>query len=188
MTEEQIIKALECCVKDDEGVLGFCNKGCPLFSKDEDCPELLRRNALDLINRQKAEVEEQHRKIDFLQASKDLNQAEFDEVKAELELKKAEIERLKEKNWWLEEQLEDTEQSNDKLCDIIDNKLKVIYKLHEQIKIAKSEAIKEFADKVDHLIATNIGVSNRSYNKLSADIKDLVKEMEGETKWNSMKM
>ena len=57
MTDNEIIKALECCVKDDEGVRGFCNKGCPLFGKGEDCPEFLRRNALDLINRQKAEIE-----------------------------------------------------------------------------------------------------------------------------------
>ena len=66
MTDEQIIKALECCVNDDEGVLGFCNNGCPLFGKNANCPEVLRKNALDLINRQKAEIERleaQHREM-----------------------------------------------------------------------------------------------------------------------------
>lgn len=56
-TDDEIIKALECCVNDDEGVRGFCNNGCPLFGKDMDCPKFLRRNAFDLINRQKAEIE-----------------------------------------------------------------------------------------------------------------------------------
>ena len=64
MTDEQIIKALECCVNDDEGVLGFCNNGCPLFGKNANCPEVLRKNALDLINRQKVEIEEFKKVID----------------------------------------------------------------------------------------------------------------------------
>ena len=50
----------------------------------------------------------------------------------------------------------------------------------KDIQTAKSEAIKEFAEKVDYLICTNLGVSNRGYQKLSADIKDLVKEMVGD--------
>lgn len=48
------------------------------------------------------------------------------------------------------------------------------------IKQAKSEAIREFADKVVHLICINLGVSNQGYRKLSSEIKDLVKEMVGD--------
>lgn len=44
----------------------------------------------------------------------------------------------------------------------------------------KSEAIKEFADKIDYLVAINNGVPNRAYRKISKDIKNLVKEMLGD--------
>ncbi len=52
MTDNEIIKALECCK--DEGV---CT-GCPLFEqKTAKCITRLNFYALDLINRQKAEIE-----------------------------------------------------------------------------------------------------------------------------------
>ena len=47
MTYEQIIKALECC-RDNN-----CNE-CPI----EGCTDNIFRNALDLINRQRAEIEQ----------------------------------------------------------------------------------------------------------------------------------
>lgn len=51
MTDNDIIKALECCI------LGYC-RDC--FYGDTDqrhCRDDLMQNALDLINRQKAEIE-----------------------------------------------------------------------------------------------------------------------------------
>lgn len=52
MTDNEIRKALECCFID-------CNCGdCPYYYKDEGCcPDMLMNDALDLINRQKAEIE-----------------------------------------------------------------------------------------------------------------------------------
>ena len=50
MTDEQIIKALECCI----GQEGNCDE-CPQHSRD--CVDDLLKTALDLINRQKAEIE-----------------------------------------------------------------------------------------------------------------------------------
>ena len=52
MTDEQIIKALECCVKTE--FISDCAK-CEMFAFD--CKDILIENALDLINRQKAEIE-----------------------------------------------------------------------------------------------------------------------------------
>lgn len=49
MTDNEIIKALECCIKDPN-----CEK-CP--AKDEDCFINRPQIALDIINRQKAEIE-----------------------------------------------------------------------------------------------------------------------------------
>lgn len=56
-TDDEVIKALECCV------CGCCiAKGCPLFDENDDddigkCTSELSKNALALINRQKAEIE-----------------------------------------------------------------------------------------------------------------------------------
>ena len=59
MTDNEIIKALECCM-DEMG----CKKGCPCFdpkSKSSHCTAVgdngIEKLALDLINRQKAEIE-----------------------------------------------------------------------------------------------------------------------------------
>lgn len=50
MTDNEIIKALECC--------GDKNcKYCPNFSEDIECSEKLIKLSLDLIKRQKAEIE-----------------------------------------------------------------------------------------------------------------------------------
>jgi hypothetical protein len=52
MTDNEIIKALECCVKTE--FISDCAK-CEMFAID--CKDILIENALDLINRQKAEIE-----------------------------------------------------------------------------------------------------------------------------------
>ena len=52
MTDNEIIKALECCS-------GTTCKGCPFqerFGEDAPCP-YLEKYALELINRQKAEID-----------------------------------------------------------------------------------------------------------------------------------
>ena len=54
MTDNEIIKALECCLKG-------CNaegcEDCPLYEKVEDCEIEIPIIALDLINRQNSEIE-----------------------------------------------------------------------------------------------------------------------------------
>jgi hypothetical protein len=55
MTDNEIIKALECCINDD------C-EDCPFYGENApdvygNCVQNTKRNALDLINRQKAEIE-----------------------------------------------------------------------------------------------------------------------------------
>ena len=75
MTDNEIIKALECCIKAE--TRGDCEEmGCPASTK-QGCQFYLRtdddyentiyieilKDALDLINRQKAEIEEQDQAI-----------------------------------------------------------------------------------------------------------------------------
>ena len=52
MTDNEIIKALECCILYKQ----ICSENCPLCDV-KSCKENLRKHCLDLINRQKAEIE-----------------------------------------------------------------------------------------------------------------------------------
>ena len=66
MNDEQIVKALECCINPDSGT---CS-GCPLEENNhlKLCIDIMTQNALDLINRQKAEMEKALATIDGLEA------------------------------------------------------------------------------------------------------------------------
>lgn len=55
MTDEHIIKALECCIA-KENCEGISCEICP-YDKVYDCKEEMLQNVLDLINRKKAEIE-----------------------------------------------------------------------------------------------------------------------------------
>lgn len=86
MTDEQIIKALECC-KDLK-----CSE-CPLFMTD--CDVKLCQEAIDIINRQKAEIEKKNIEIDILISKKDMLQDENSELMAEVESLKEALKDLK---------------------------------------------------------------------------------------------
>ena len=87
MTDNEIIKALECCSDSN------CHE-CPI----EGCTDDIFRNALDLINRQKAEIE--RLTVDLLKCSIRLDNLykTADEIKSEAIKEFAE--RLKEKLQW----------------------------------------------------------------------------------------
>ena len=61
MTDEQIVEALKYCSKGET----ICFM-CPLYNKTDHCVDMLAKNALDLIDRQQAEIErlEKIRKAD----------------------------------------------------------------------------------------------------------------------------
>lgn len=124
MTDEQIIKALECCNAYD------CETCSALKYCDYMHPGALARASLALINRQKAEIE-----------------------------------RL-------------TDLSN-QLGNDIDIKLNYIYDLEEKIETAKSEAIKEFADRLKEKKYKSCEWSHGEHPYIveECDIDNLVKEM-----------
>ena len=62
MTDSEIIKALECCT----GGLDYC-KECPAKEYNVECGDVLKNNALKLINRQKAEIEMLKSRRNFLE-------------------------------------------------------------------------------------------------------------------------
>lgn len=89
MTDEQIVKALECCTNEHLG----CEDGCPYADVgcyDEDGFHTIpMKDALDLINRQKAEIEQKDIEIDILIRKKEALRDEICELQSE-------VERLKE--------------------------------------------------------------------------------------------
>ena len=135
MTDNEIIKALECCTKTE--FISDCAK-CEMFAFD--CKDILIENALDLINRQKAEVE-----------------------------------RLEDKIFVLENDLEKAENLSDALENDVDIKLNYIYDLEEKLKKAKSEAIKEFAERLKEKLQWDVEFDNKLV--FESDIDNLVKEM-----------
>ena len=75
MTDNEIIKALECCMKTE--FISDCAK-CEMLASD--CKDTLIENALDLINRQKAEILELQKRIINWRADMDYRP---DEIKSE---------------------------------------------------------------------------------------------------------
>lgn len=152
LTDEQIIKALECCAESkQQGCLH-----CPISDKCLSGEINICACVLNLINRKTAD-------IDFYKERANKYEAQVEVLKEQTHQQKAEIERLRK-----------ILENRGEICKSCDEKYT------EKIKRAKDETIKEFAEKVDYLAGTNIGITNQGYHKLSADIKNLVKEMVGE--------
>ena len=150
MTDNEIIKALECLA-----YWGECKHSsqCPYYMDNDivsGCDNVtIAKEALDLINRQKAEIEENNLKID--------HQAQIIRtLETALDNKMKEIERLKENNQKLYEEMAEREK--------------------EEVAIAKRmgkyEAIKEFAERLKE-----IAIEKGSVPIVFDDIDNLVKEM-----------
>ena len=100
MTEEQIIKALEYCF-----TRGFDESTCyecPFYTATAKCTEDLRESVLDLINRQKAEIERLKRDIAIHEHVHEESNAAYQVLvkQAKSEAIKEFAERLKEKLQW----------------------------------------------------------------------------------------
>ena len=85
MTDTEIIKALECC-----SIRNHCASSCPYDDEDDTCVECtskLTKDALALINRQKAEIERLRNtvKTDFLTVTEKLklSQSEIRDIRTE---------------------------------------------------------------------------------------------------------
>lgn len=110
MTDKEIIKALECC--GDEEELHWCTE-CPYYDKENDfCQEDLHRDALDLISRQQAEIEELKKVVIDDYAS------EYDS-KIRAEAIKEFAERLKEKYPWKGDYLYSTRRTVENIDNLV---------------------------------------------------------------------
>lgn len=87
MTDNEIIRALECCIKND---IAQC-KICEYDKFEQGCRRKLKPDILDLINRQKAEIERLEKEKD----SKIVRCIANDKDKIKSEAIKEFVERLK---------------------------------------------------------------------------------------------
>ena len=151
MTDAEIIKALGCCVTDDYDE--SCVK-CPA-RKHKGCDYTLHKNALDLINRQKAEIEKHKKRCSCCGEKTTKTIINLQELLAE---QKAEIERL----------------------TINMNAFGLGMKREkERADTAKSEAIKEFAERLKKAKQYSL---ERHENIVPVAVVDwIVKEMVGDT-------
>lgn len=154
MTDEQIIKATDVCRTPNT-----C-RGCPYHVLGTaGCISILMKDVFDLINRQKAEIEElRSDKIIAERREKDAREL-FVDCTRQLEEAKAEIERLK-RGVTFTFTIEDFKSIEETIISRLDNEI-------------KSEAIKEFAER---LIRT--AEYDDEYSTVFVyNIKQLVKEM-----------
>lgn len=159
MTDDEIIKALESCTSQSGCFNG--TKNCPLehYHYGADCPLRLGLNALDLINRQKAEIDrlknELHGKVDYIHEQREI----IDDLKDKYNKKELTVEVAFDK---------------DQLEKIVQDGVKKGYEL--QINEIRNEAIREFAELIKEKSKI---LSYVIYSKLhfSNTIDTFVKEM-----------
>lgn len=153
MTDNEIIRALECCIK------GKCiTKNCPLKGTEDissRCVSKLMQYALDLINRQQADNEK-------------LN-VELKAMRGAANSYKAEIERLKGIIG------KDILIANVRGCGKTEA---VKAKIHLRMGEVKKQARREFAERLKGKYAHHRLDSEISLDAFVCDIKHLLKEME----------
>ncbi len=146
-TDEEIIRNYEWCI-------GCTSDRCRECTMDEEgfCEEELQDLVLDLINRQKAEIER----------LKSMNQAKLDcihDLQSENEELTYEVDSLKKQMEWL--------------TGYNQNLMSANTALSEEIFIAKAEAYKEFANKVkQEFMPYDLG----AFSAVRAVLKDLTGE------------
>ena len=132
-TDEQIIKALECCR--DFGDCSLCPYEGATFDDDPDCAEKMHTDALALINRQKAVEDNLRKRIDDLEHTLAGVMWSVDKWLDGTDLKQDEVKRairMREKTLEIVERLEE---ENEFLKSLDENKI-------------RAEAIKKFAERV----------------------------------------
>lgn len=81
LTDNEIVKALECCIGDTDGKDCF---GCPLYEID-DCQAHLNLAALDLINRLQAEKQNLEIELQAMRGAANSYKAEIKKLRYNLE-------------------------------------------------------------------------------------------------------
>ena len=180
MTDNEIIKAFRCCyLKED-----LCEE-CPCL-KDEKCTDMgnvfnIPKQILDLINRQKAEIE------NYKQIAENQQSVSMDK---EVEIKRLRKAYLKQQEIFAEQSLENErlKAEVERLQKYHDDMEDAIYSFredHAKVKFfkkeIKAEAVKEFAERLQNSILPQLSCSTlekkEAYYFCLDNIDKLLKEM-----------
>jgi FtsZ-binding cell division protein ZapB len=143
MTDAEVKKALEVCID------GYCRGCCYGDTDQRHCRDDLMQEALDLINRQEAEIRHLDQESDILQADVENVNRINDELNAENESLIAEIERL----WLCIDELKklvgkhEPNYDPSEEVDTIVQRITILDTPSLQAKI-KTEAYKEFTERL----------------------------------------
>ena len=168
MTDNEIIKALECCSKNEP-----CNI-CSYDKKEKDefvCCSKLMLDAFDLINRQKAEIER------FKNRQKPTGASGYKIENGKVVFFTNMLGGCK----VIKENLEEVVKTLNELLQECYSKDEIAFALKcktEELKTAKAEAIKEFAERLKETSTRDAGV----WWVMEEDIDNLAKEMVGGAK------
>jgi hypothetical protein len=166
MTDEQIIKALECCIKLNAEPRNWeiCKKDCPYKFNccDKEKGIYFEKDVLDLINRQQAENKEL--KTDKIIAERKEKDARdlYKDVVIQLQEQNTEIERLNS-------------------CVKSEDEVRAIANATIQagIKIIKAEVIKEFAEKYEKVLLSMLTTATLEKKEIIYSCLDTLEEMVG---------
>ena len=151
MTDNDIIKALECCANCEN--CSYETTNC-ILAKEMECRSLLAQNALDLITRQQAELENLKVENQSLRSAANSLKMHYEEAQAEIDSLRADLKRA---------------------CAEIDDA-----KICKYSFIASS-SILDFAERLRRN-AVGLKLANRDYRFVSVkEIDSLVIKMSGET-------
>ena len=163
MTDNDIIKALECCANCEDCFYGITS--CPL-GEEVECRSLLAQNAVDLITRQQAELENLKVKNQSLRGAANSLKMHYEEAQAEIKgLNAKNMLTVSEKNAFRTS----------------------FYDVLKQLKTVKTEAYKEFAERLKEKLGDCHIVSDEEYcgfdcGDIHKCIDNLLKAMVGEEK------
>lgn len=169
MTDKDIIKALECCNTQN------C-ADCPLYngnSFSEKCKAICLKEVASLINRQQSEIERLRKEVNLVSI-------QFQDLQERYEEEQAEIERLEK----IEIEIDDFCRRLCRMRMLNGNAIASYEDLQNYIQEEKSEAIKEFAERLkksDDFYDCIRAIGNVDKIDYMINIIDnLVKEMVGE--------
>lgn len=184
MTDAEIIKALENHLSDE----GECSE-CAYFENIGSCVGIMHKDLYDLINRQKAEGENQSENFKVLVSDHRTLQQSFDNLKGLYEAEKAKVEKAKEKCVYFAKEVQKARAETDRVTAIGAEWKEAAYTYADNIDRIKSEAIKEVllqleaeAESSDKYIQEyDDSETQKAYNKGLWTAYNLVKEMVGDT-------
>ena len=165
LKDNEIIKALKCCIGDTEGKNCF---DCPLY-EIEDCQAHMYLNSLDLINRQQAELKVSNEALNNSIKLNNRLETQNKELSETIHNLTIEKDALFDKSEELKAEVE-------RLNALVKTKNKLIEGLDQSISYVYDRAIKEFAERLKKRIYKG-GVHPTVEDEFMCDIDNLVKEL-----------